>query len=125
MGKKNKSNEHQKTIKVFYCLPMSGRTTDDICSQISSECVKIIELVKAISGGKTKIEILCNYRASDDDITFSPETTNPNMYFLGRGLMEYLSKTDIVVFGKNWEKARGCLVEHFICETYGIKYFCI
>lgn len=116
--------ENSVKVKVFYCLPMSGRTDEDILNQINDECLKIIELVKTISVD-AEIEMLCNYQKSDNNIDFSSDIKHENMYFLGRGIKSHMSRADIVVFGKGWENSRGCKVEHYICETYGMKHFYI
>lgn len=43
------------------------------------------------------------------------------VYCLGKGLMS-MATVDVVVFMPGWEKARGCRLEHDICEAYGIPY---
>lgn len=44
---------------------------------------------------------------------------NEGTYWLGRSLVE-LSTADLAVFAKGWESARGCIIEHKVCEEYGI-----
>lgn len=36
--------------------------------------------------------------------------------------IKYLSEADLVIFTKDWESARGCRIEHLICEEYGVDY---
>ncbi len=37
---------------------------------------------------------------------------------MGRGL-QILAQADIVIFAKDWEKARGCKIEHDVAVAYG------
>ena len=95
-------NKKENVVKVFYCLPMSGRTNNDIMNQIDNECIKISELIKTISPD-AGIKILCNYQKSDSNIDLSyDDIISRNMYFLGRGIKAHMSVCDVVVFGKNW-----------------------
>ena len=48
-------------------------------------------------------------------------TYHPNLYYLGRTIMSYLSSVDAVYFVDGWEKAKGCRIEHAICQEYEIK----
>lgn len=116
--------KRENCVRIFYCLPMSGRSDEDILNQIDEECVKISDLIRTISTD-VDIEILCNYRSSDKNIGFSPDVKHQSLYFLGRGISSSMMRADIVVFGKGWKDARGCRIEKAICEEYNLKHFCI
>lgn len=32
-----------------------------------------------------------------------------------------MANADAVYFMEGWQNARGCVIEHMICEKYGIK----
>lgn len=36
--------------------------------------------------------------------------------------IELMSDADLVVFAEGWQYARGCRIEHRICQDYGIPY---
>ena len=120
----NTKKQPKKTVTIFYCLPMSGRSDEEITSQIHDECIEISNLIKTISDD-VDIEILCNYIDTDREIQFSPMMKHQSLYFLGRGINVKMSRADIVVFGRGWENARGCRIEKAICEEYELKHFCI
>ena len=42
------------------------------------------------------------------------------LWFLGKSL-ELLSGADIAYFAKDWQKARGCKIEHECAVEYGIS----
>lgn len=50
---------------------------------------------------------------------YYPYDYNESVWFLGKSL-EYLSQVDLVFFTKNWEKTRGCVIEHMVCLNYHI-----
>ena len=41
------------------------------------------------------------------------------VFFLGRAL-ERIGHADVAFFMPNWESARGCRLEHQVCEEYGV-----
>lgn len=45
---------------------------------------------------------------------------NESVGYLGRSII-LLSTCSAAYFCKGWENARGCVIEHEICEKYGIK----
>ncbi len=83
-------------------------------------------------GGKTEEEIdtrrveITNiiYQALGRD---NVEILNTNFNFPGQNALFYLaksieelSKADIAFFDKDWEKYRGCRIEHLCCKEYNI-----
>jgi hypothetical protein len=47
-----------------------------------------------------------------------PEGTH-SLVYLGNDI-KMLSKADAAFFYENWKDARGCRVEHLVCEEYNI-----
>lgn len=45
---------------------------------------------------------------------------NEEVHALGDSLMQ-MSYADVALFAKGWEKAPGCIVEHSVCDYYGVK----
>ena len=90
--------------KVFISQPMRGKTDQ----QIKDERKAIIKIANEKFG--EDVEILDSYF----------EGFNGNaLAFLAKSL-EILSSADVAVFGKSWENARGCVIEHQCCVSYGI-----
>ena len=42
------------------------------------------------------------------------------LWYLGQAIT-LLDSTDVVYFCPGWENAKGCQIEHHICELYGIQ----
>lgn len=107
-----------KTIKVFHALPMSGYTDEEIKSRLESEDSEIRMLI----GSDVNVEIIHPHMDPITDENLLKELKTENLYYFGLSLSEGISKADIVIFGYDWWKARGCQVEEFICQLYGIPY---
>lgn len=91
--------------KVFISQPMRGKTDQEI----KDERKAIIKIVNEKLGEDA--EILDSYF----------EDFNGNaLAFLAKSI-EVLSSADVAIFGKGWENARGCAIEHQCCVSYGIE----
>lgn len=94
--------------KLFISQPMNGidevnvlQTRDHIFN-----CMKLVE---------PDLELLDTYNREN-----IPNNAGRRWY-LGRSIQD-LDKADFVIFAPGWHKAKGCLVEHLVCELYGIPY---
>jgi hypothetical protein len=82
--------------------------------------------------GKTDAEILEERRHIEEQVkekfggdaelldTFFKDFDGNALAFLGRSISA-LSQADGAIFGKGWEDARGCRIEHLCCVEYGIE----
>ena len=95
-------------IKVFISQPMKDKT--DV--QIKAERDKAIEDVKK-QFKADEVEIL------DTFFEGAPHDAKP-LWFLAKAL-EILSTADVAYFCKDWEKYRGCKIEHRCAVDYGIQ----
>ena len=95
------------TIKVFISQPMNGKSNDEI----ELERKRAIEDIEE-EFDTDEIIIL------DSFFKDVPHNAKP-LWFLGKSI-ELLSTADMVYFCKDWEKARGCRIEHECAEEYGI-----
>lgn len=102
-----------KEFKVFLCLPMSGRTEEDILKEIDEmkECSMHYFLDNHPG---CDILYMTNYISEAEE-----ESDNP-VFLLGRGIMTMMSQADVCLFSKNWKDSKGCRVEHDIAEAYDI-----
>ena len=92
--------------KLFISQPMKGKSDADI----------LAERQKAIKSAEEKIgepvEVIDSFFQS------APVGAKP-LWFIGKSL-EFLSDADIAYFAKDWQKARGCKIEHERAVEYGI-----
>lgn len=93
--------------KLFISQPMKDKTNEEIISTRN----KIADDVKNIVG--EDVEII------DSFFKDAPHDANP-LWFLSKSI-ELLSTADYAYFGEEWEKYRGCKIEHECALQYGIK----
>lgn len=93
--------------RLFISQPMKGKTDEFI----KAERAKAIEEVKKIVGDDVKV--------IDSFFEGAPTDAKP-LWFLGKSF-ELLSTADVAYFAKDWDKFRGCMMEHTACREYGIK----
>lgn len=91
---------------VFISQPMGGKTDDEINRARDAAIYDI----KQIFGEKNDVKIL------DTDFDFPGASA---LYYLAKSI-EYLELADVAYFMKDWEKYRGCRIEHMCCVEYGI-----
>lgn len=101
-----KANDTRK--KLFISLPMSGREEGDILDQFNKIADKF----------KENYDIIDQYHQEEDPNginRYSP------VWYLGHSI-QLMRTADMVAFSRNWTEARGCIIEHRICEYYDIPY---
>ena len=93
-------------MKLFISQPMRDKTDEEI----KEEREKIIKEVEKLFG---EVEVI--------DSFFENATHDAKpLLFLGKSL-ELLSTADIAYFAKDWDKYRGCRIEHICAIEYGIE----
>lgn len=100
-------------MKIFISQPMRDKTEVEILKERS----KIVSELQDKYG--KDLEFIYSVISSKDDYE---EIKNIPVWYLSRSI-DLLSKADKVYFAKGWEKARGCCIEHKICEEYGIEIY--
>lgn len=91
-------------MKVMISQPMRGKTN----AQIKVERASVEARLKADG-----------FEVIDTIITEEPpQNSDEAIFYLGKSI-EFMSIVDVVYFMKGWEKARGCMIEHKICQDYG------
>lgn len=92
-------------MKIFISQPMRGWTDNQIAEMRRSTMKKL-------------------RRRYGEDVQFpnvlSYEKTENPAFFLGSAISQ-LAHCDAAYFTTGWEEARGCKIEHEVCEKYGIK----
>ena len=93
--------------KLFISQPMKGKTDEEI----EAERAKAVEEAKAVLNDD--VEVI------DSFFKDAPADARP-LWFLGKSV-ELLSGADAAYFAKDWDKYRGCKIEHTCAVEYGIK----
>ena len=91
--------------KLFISQPTRDKTDEEI----KTERENIIKDVTNVLG---EVEVIDSFFES------APHEAKP-LWFLGKSL-ELLSTADIAYFAKDWDKYRGCKIEHTCATEYGI-----
>lgn len=95
-------------LKVFISVPMHDRSGDEIWKDINDA----FEAIPKIFPNQE----LC--------MTHNTACVGPmnagRLYYLGSAIQS-MDHCDAAYFCKGWETAKGCQVEHYICELYGIQ----
>lgn len=99
-------------MKIFISLPMNGRTDEEILAEIDRIYEDYGYLTINIS------ELINPYIEKDLD---NKEYTNIPLAYLAKSI-DMISRADMVIFAKGWEKARGCRIEHQCAVDYEIPF---
>ena len=93
-------------MRIFISMPMSGKTNEEIREQF----MKITRYLtsKYKNQNAAVIDSIC-----DDNLP------NPLSYLAHS--INLLATADAVYFAPNWDKYRGCIIEHECAEKYGLR----
>lgn len=94
-------------MKLFISQPMKDKTDEQIKAERKIATQKATELLGE------EVEVIDSFFES------APHDARP-LWFLGKSL-ELLSTADVAYFVKDWDKYRGCKIEHTCAMEYGIK----
>lgn len=100
-----------KALKLFISQPMHNRKEIDILLERKIA----ITLLNDKGFDNYELEEIDNYHKTE-----VPKTAG-RVYYLGDSVRQ-MDETDLVIFTKGWNKAKGCNVEYAICKLYGIPY---
>ena len=98
--------------KVFVSLPMGNKTIEEIKAEQLDIFMRFIYNKNANDYAELVESALSE--PSDIDV-------DPNVWCLGRSI-QLMAESDLVIFAKDWRDARGCRIEHAICELYQIPH---
>ena len=88
------------SLNCFISQPMKNKTTE----QIKNEREEVIEFL---------------HRNDMNEINSIIENNKDPIYSLGESI-KLMANADCAYFMKGWNTARGCIIEHEVCERYGI-----
>lgn len=102
---------------VFVSVPMAGK--DDALIE------RAIQIAKRgyfqITNKNIKDAVFVNNHRGYEQIQI-PDGSNASVVYLGEAIRK-LGMCDAAIFGKGWRDARGCSIEHDVCEKYGIDIY--
>lgn len=120
--KRNYENEHvylssdqpderePTKTKLFISQPMTGVSIDAFNANRERILRKYEKYFK-----NCDYEVINPYTRDD-----APEDAD-KLWYLGRALMD-IGSADIVIFAKNADTAKGCIIERMVCELYNIEH---
>ena len=91
-------------MKAMISQPMKGKTEE----QIRKERKKIVDELEGYGW-----EVVDTIFAEE-----APKNCDVALYYLSKSI-EAIGKVDAVMFMNGWQNARGCKIEHEICQQYG------
>ena len=94
-------------MKIMISQPMKGKTNE----QIREERKALVEALE--QEGYEVVDTVFENAPADEDVA---------IYCLSQSI-RYIGKVDALYFMKNWEKARGCKIEHQVAVEYGKQTF--
>lgn len=92
--------------KIFISQPMNGKTDEFILAERNRAITAAVDYLE------DDVEVI------DSFFQGAPHDAKP-LWFLGKSL-ELMADADVVVFAKDWDKYRGCKIEHTCAIEYGI-----
>lgn len=98
--------------KLFISQPMKGKTDEEILRE-REQAVREAEKYLKENGMQEEVQVI-------DSFFQSALVDARPLWFLGKSL-ELLSTADFVYFAKDWEKARGCRIEHMCAVQYELQ----
>lgn len=93
-------------MKVIISMPMNGIPDQELKNQMNT--IK----QQFIAAGHEVVDSMLDIKVDG--------YKNPALLYLG-GSVRLMADADAVYFAPGWDQARGCLIEHHICQLYGIQ----
>jgi hypothetical protein len=101
-----------KAYKLFISQPMVDKTNE----QIEAERARIMKVVQEKLKEKLQLGYTPEVELLDSFFKDAPHDAKP-LWFLGKSF-EILSSADVVYFGGEWAKYRGCTMENMAAKKY-------
>lgn len=100
--------ERSDYMKVMISQPMKNKTEE----QIREERTELVQ--RLTDEGHEVVDTVFTEEA--------PKNCDAAIYYLAKSIEE-MAKVGAVAFMKDWEKARGCKIEHEVAVEYGKEVF--
>ena len=93
--------------KIFISLPMRGHTYDEVHKRMND----IYDL--AVNTLDEPCELI------NTMWTEAPSNLDNQTWYLGKSI-QVIGDADLVIFSSGWAQAKGCVIERFVCDLYGL-----
>ena len=103
-------------MNIFISQPVIGRTTEEILKEYR----EIMDWCKDKFSNQKQHKDNCRYK--NNDIKFINPPIPPLSPYKDE-LIKWFLMVDVAVFAKGWESERDCIMEHHICNNYGIPIY--
>ena len=94
-------------MKVFISQPMAYYA-DNVIEQVREHICELFSIK--------------NEDLIDSFVKTVPEGIKNNSVWCLGDSIRLMATADLVIFAPGWEEARGCRIEHKVCEEYGIPF---
>lgn len=98
-------------MRVFISQPMRNKTKEEIE-------IRRKEIIDQIRNRYLNENIEFVYSVIIEEPDY--KVKNVPVWYLAKSI-DKLSTATLAYFDEGWENARGCIIEHEICENYGIQ----
>lgn len=105
--------------KLFISLPMTGM--ENTVKKRYSEALEEISHNEKIKDYEMVIPVDLNTSFDDNGLTESAKEHDV-AYWMGKDV-ELLMRCDAIFSCKGWESSKGCNVERFVAQTYGLEIY--
>lgn len=99
-------------IKIFISQPMHGMTDEEIVAERN----RIVD--KFIQGMRNQYPYIDGTVEVVNDITVDYAPKNASRLWYLTEAIRHLEEADVIIFGKGWKQASGCVVERAVVENY-------
>lgn len=117
MKEKEKVSAKKREAKIFFSLPFKNRTEDEVTTDVKKMYKAFIKRYRnEFFDECDEVKFVTNW-----DYTAPADSKNPRANQVGEAIKR-MSDCDIVLFHPDWKFAKGCEVEHLMCEIYKMPY---
>lgn len=99
---------------LFVSQPFKGRTEEEIFEQRRDMIARFVKMYETFSGEKGEFEVIDQYHQ------VAPEGAS-RFYYLGNNI-QMMSQADFILFAPDWREAKGCQMEHTLCDIYDLPF---
>lgn len=112
----------KKVFKLFFSLPFKGQTDEYVEREIKKMYIKFLYSHREELYDSDTEELKYEFKfVSNWDYSAPADSKNSRANQIGEAIKR-MSDCDLVLFHPNWKFAKGCEVEHLMCEIYKIPY---
>lgn len=101
-------------ITLFISQPFHNRTEEEVFKQRRDIVARFVKMYETFTGEKEEFEVIDQYHQK------APEGAS-RFYYLANDI-QMMDRADFILFSHDWKEAKGCQMEHRLCELYDLRY---